>query len=176
MPRRSRRTLDILYPLFGYGSLTDISTLRISERITRQIKTDLAILHGWKLRNNKKSSSTHGYANIEKTNTTNYVFGKVIYVTEDELNHIDRREGVSTGHYDRIEINVSTKTNPNMKVYTYVATPESSSDVDLQTTEKYCNHIMKGLKNMEDSNKKKQLYKDDQYFNQVRQFYTSLLT
>jgi hypothetical protein len=141
--------------IFGYGSICDISTLRTNDRITRPIKktTKLAILYGYKLCLNKKSSKNNiAYANIIQTgNDSDCVYGIIVYLTKDEIKRLDFREGHPT-HYIRSKISVYSGTT-KIQVQTYISTPEHTSDCDLKISKAYCGYLCKGLLFMKSLNK-----------------------
>jgi len=168
--------------VFGYGSLCDLMTLRTDEKITRPLKetAKMGILPQYKIRLNKVAwNGKHSYCNIEYTgNDSDYVYGIILYLTKNELNAVNGREGYHAdgdpkNAYNRFKLPVLTPQGTE-KVYVYMANPAKTSQNDMITSKIYANHIIRGLHFMICMDKKYTFFRDKEYFNRMEKYYNKM--
>lgn len=105
-------------PYFAYGSNLDPN--RMKERIGRIPQSQLATLTGYQLAFNKRASSGGVYANIiEKPDQE--VWGVVYWCTKEEMEELDKYEGVTGGHYHRTDVHPRLEDGELVDAITYVA-------------------------------------------------------
>jgi len=122
---------------FAYGSNMNIS--RMVDRGITPKKSISFELQDYKLVMNKKSykNPSMGFANIiPKQNSI--VEGVLYTINRDDIKKLDKFEGYPK-HYNKNILKID-----NNEIYVYVANPKWESDVELNVTEKYKNHILKG--------------------------------
>jgi len=119
---------------FAYGSNLDMDRLR--ERIGEWQDDRRATLKGYRL-----SFDSRGKADIFEQRGER-VWGAVYKVSEAQLKILDRFEGLHSGVYKRVRVNVECngKTEPAI---TYVKVEKTSFH---PPDDEYLNHILKGLK------------------------------
>lgn len=158
----------MMHPIFGYGSLCDLSSLKEHDNIYRNVSTDvkMAKLKGYKIFLNKMASGgKFGHANIIKTNKYDYVYGIIIYLTDSELVKIDKRENC----YRRVQVIVDTIDGSLLQVETYIAFKECQSYYDLPITESYNTRLQAGLNYMRKNNANG--FYDIKYFDIYSKYY-----
>ena len=168
-----------MHAVFGYGSLCDLSTLRSNEKIYRPLKNtmNIGILYKYKIRLNKSAwTGKYSYCNIEYTgDDSDYVYGIILYLTQKELEAVNRREGYISDNnpensYHRHVRTVVTPTG-NEDVFVYIANPVQTSKADLEITPDYARHIITGLKFLETH----LFFKDRDYFTKMERYYRDLI-
>ena len=129
---------------FGYGS--NINCKRLSQRICKKVEGDLAILFDYKLVFNKKTSANdYAYANLER-NPSKFVYGLLYKLTLDELNRLDKDEGIDgiKPSYERKVVKVfDIENNKYIKAYSYIASDPRCLTNELKPSEKYLNYYKK---------------------------------
>jgi len=158
----------MMYPIFGYGSLCDLSSLKECDGICRDIKVDvkLAKINGYRICLNQIATcGKFGYANIIETcKKDDCVYGVVIYLTDEELTKIDKREKC----YERIKVDVITE-DGQLSAETYIAILDCQSENDMPITELYNMRLQTGLKYMKEMGKKG--FYDYEYFGNYSEYY-----
>jgi gamma-glutamylcyclotransferase len=126
---------------FAYGSNMDL--LRLRERAVLPRERRAAVLPGYRLSFNKRSTATigEGKANIMAT-VNESVEGILSEVTEEEMGKLDRCEGVPA-HYLRAIVVVKMKNGTEVDSVTYVANPSMVMD-GLKPTKEYLSHLLAG--------------------------------
>lgn len=131
-----------MFHYFGYGSNINLTSLRAKG--VDPLKSERAVLHGWKLAFNVKHWFRHegGMGNIlPAENNMNQVQGMLHLCEDEHLSSLDAVEAYGQG-YDRIEIEVETE-NGLVKATTYVGMP-GYLDNALLPTRRYLSIILKG--------------------------------
>lgn len=125
---------------FAYGSNMD--SHRLEERVGRSgIKWQKGKLTRYRLAFNKISSSGEGgYANIIQDNNGT-VYGVLYLLTEEELQKLDRCEGVPN-HYGRVTLPVETEESI-VRAVCYVAAEDKVRE-GLKPSRKYLEHLVRG--------------------------------
>jgi len=157
--------------IFGYGSLCDISTLKLNN-IYREVKTELGILHGYRVRTNKICKcGKHGYANVMESSDDN-VYGVIIYLYDDEIERVDDREGVEDPdgtQYTKNNVGILTEKGI-IETDMYVATPECTSEEDMMITPIYYGYLKQGLEYMKEKNSD---LMDESHLDELKEYYKS---
>ena len=120
--------------IFCYGSNMDQQRM-----IDRNVKFDKIIsgkLLNYELKFNKISKKQGAVANIEYKEGS--IVEGVLYNVED-LTILDKYEGVSSGHYNRILLNVE-----GVAAYVYICENPQYIKEGLKPTQEYLNHLLEG--------------------------------
>ena len=132
----------ILFSYFGYGSNTNLASLRAKGVVPRM--SERAVLRGWRLRFNVRHFFRHegGVANIEPTEESpDAVWGVVHLCDHEHLALLDAAEAYGHG-YDREEVLVKTD-HGERRAVTYVGMPTFLDD-SCRPTQRYLNILLKG--------------------------------
>jgi len=124
---------------FAYGSNMDSD--RLKKRIGRnRVEAKMGWLKGYALTFDKLADDGSGYANIQPVKTET-VYGVLYKLTEEELQKLDRYEGVPD-HYVRRCIEVETEAG-KVQAECYVAS-EGKTREGLKPRRDYLDHLIKG--------------------------------
>jgi len=107
---------DVWY--FAYGS-----NLSVARKVVRTGAISQAIpsrLHGYRLAFNKEAPGGRAYANVIP-DPSGEVWGVVYLCNHPAMMELDRYEGVATGHYERLPVEVATRSGERMQAVAYVA-------------------------------------------------------
>lgn len=127
---------------FAYGSNMDPA--RIKKRIGRAPVARPASLRGYELRFNKQVQCKPGigYANIvEAADKT--VCGVLYDLTKEELDSIDKCEGVHSGHYLPANVQVEIENGQPISAVTYIACADRVA-AGLLPERCYLDHLLAG--------------------------------
>ncbi|TDQ19479.1 AIG2 family protein [Algoriphagus boseongensis] len=131
-----------MFNYFGYGSNLNLTSLKAKGVIP--IKSEKAILKGWKLDFNVKHWFDHegGMGNIiESSNSRDCVEGVLHTCPDEHLHSLDLLEAYGIG-YDRIVVEVTTQSGSE-KAWVYTGLPPYLKN-GLLPTRRYLNIILKG--------------------------------
>jgi len=109
---------DTWYFAYGSNLLTDQKGRRTG-MIRQAMRCRLV---GWRFAFNKQSDNGSVYANIVPDENAE-VWGVIYRCNPQALVQMDVYEGVSSGHYSRVAINVVTDDGNDIEAVTYVAGP-----------------------------------------------------
>lgn len=127
---------------FAYGFNLDQKNL--CKRIGRKIKSNFAILPGYKLLFNVRSKfNDKSFANIEPSKN-DMVLGAIYTLTEKELLILDRYEDVDLGVYSRIKVDVLVD-SVSFRCWTYICEDEYWMTDELGPTSEYLNKIIESI-------------------------------
>ncbi|RPF49470.1 cation transport regulator ChaC [Thermodesulfitimonas autotrophica] len=127
---------------FAYGSNMDAE--RMKKRVGRLPDRIPGALRNWRLEFNKASKNIPavGFANIVPC-LGKIVEGVLYLLSEEELQELDRYEGVSH-HYKRHQVSVERRdTGEVVAAVTYVANPNKVRD-GLKPTREYIGYLLSG--------------------------------
>ncbi len=129
---------------FAFGS--NMSSKRIKDRIGRFPERVPGLLNDFKLVFNKKAgrnADAEGYASVVPA-AGSKVEGILYQLTDDEFKVLNRYEGVSSGHYQRDNVEViRTDNNERVDAIIYVACARYVSD-KLKPSREYLNYLLEG--------------------------------
>lgn len=139
----SRKFLDVnenLNLYFAYGS--NMSLRQMKERAGKDYSPVRGILKGYALVFNKVNIaiSGAGFANVEPKENSQ-VEGLVYELNKEELEIIDKYEGVKSGHYYRAELNIEFQSGETKKCAVYLACPGKIRN-GLKPSRKYLETIL----------------------------------
>lgn len=137
---------------FAYGS--NMPTARIRARCPSAVAMGVAELRGYELRWHKISNDGSGKADIVISEAAGAsVFGVLYEISADDKAALDSAEGLGQG-YDEVEVVVyhkgvattvtaykATKTNPNLKPYTWYKALAAFGARELELPDPYIAHI-----------------------------------
>jgi len=103
---------------FAYGS--NLSKHQKMDRTGPIREARRARLGGYRIAFNKRGSDGTGKANIVP-DPRGTVWGVVYRCNPDALSAMDKREGVSAGHYVRMNVSVAVHDDEDLSAITYVA-------------------------------------------------------
>jgi len=127
---------------FAYGFNLDQKNL--CKRIGRKIKSNFAILPGYKLLFNVRSKlNDKSFANIEPSKN-DMVLGAMYRLTEEELVTLDTYEDVDLGVYRRMNVDVLVDSFP-VRCWTYICEDEYWITDNLRPTSEYVDTIVESL-------------------------------
>lgn len=127
---------------FAYGS--NLLTEQKVERTGPIRECKRARLDGYRLTFNKRGDDDTGKANIVP-DASSSVWGVVYRCNDAALLKMDKREGVSGGHYKRTTIRVRLDGESELEVITYVA-GDSFIDDSCSPMRSYLNRIIDGAR------------------------------
>ena len=107
---------DLWY--FAYGSNLFID--QKEQRTGRIRQADLCRLPGFRFAFNKRGSNGQIYANIVPDDAAE-IWGVIYLCDPKAIREMDRFEGVSSGHYERISVTVESESGEKVEAITYVA-------------------------------------------------------
>jgi hypothetical protein len=126
---------------FAYGFNLDQKNL--CKRIGRKIKSNFAILPGYKILFNVRSKfNDKSFANIEASKD-DMVLGALYRLSEKEMKILDEYEDVDLGSYRRIKVDVLS--DSVVKCWTYICDDEYWLTEDLEPTSEYLNIIFSSI-------------------------------
>lgn len=136
---------------FAYGSNMDVAQMLTREAPFTQIKKGR--VYGQRLVFNKIADRYpgYGYANIVPEHGFD-VMGVLYEVNESGLMKLDEKEGVSSNHYFRSQIEVLLDDGSSIEAVVYLAHPSRVKD-GLFPTHSYMEHLYKGLDILGDEGK-----------------------
>ena len=124
---------------FAYGS--NMSLLRLRERVASAERVGVFVLKEHQLRFHKISNDGSGKCDAFQTNNTgDMVVGALFEINEDEKGALDRAESLGDG-YDEKVVKVQSDSGETFAAFTYYATKIDSS---LQPYSWYLNHVVIG--------------------------------
>ncbi len=130
---------EILY--FAYGSNLDPE--RMKQRIGRIPTSQRARLPNYRLAFNKRASGDAGvYANIVQE-TDREDWGVIYRCTHEEMDVLDKCEGVASGHYRRHYVSVELEDGEIVNAITYVA-GDAYICKEGSPSQEYLRHIVTG--------------------------------
>lgn len=115
---------------------------QLEERIGRPVPGTVGLLRDHELVFNKLGTQQTGYANI-RPREGDRVYGVLYPLTEQELERLDRKEGVP-GHYRRQTVVVETDAGP-MKAVCYVAASDKVCEC-LKPSKDYLRSLVEGAR------------------------------
>ncbi len=115
-----------LHYYFAYGS--NMNEVRLRCRVGDFPNQVAAQLAGYSLRFNKaaKNKAGIGYANIIPARS-GIVEGVLYHLTEEQIKQLDVLEGVESGHYSRLAVEVAVNGSPKAAI-TYIACKKYVAD------------------------------------------------
>lgn len=136
--------------IFNFGSN---NPQRLKERLGRTIPLDSIVkakILGYKrhFTNSKHSRDKGGVATLIPSTISDDVLGYVTYLTENELQILDKFEGVSTGKYERKQFQVLIYNQSSVRklnVIAYVMTDAFMKNKTigyLQPSDEYLRHVL----------------------------------
>lgn len=126
---------------FAYGS--NMSLLRLQERVPSAVKIGLFILKEHQLRFHKRSKDGSGKCDAFHTNITgDAVIGALFEINKGEKGALDRAEGLGYGYAEKF-VNVQNHSGESFEAFTYYAIKTDSS---LKPYSWYLNHVVIGAK------------------------------
>jgi len=130
------------YWYFAYGSNLDIE--RMATRSVEVYESVRCRLPGYRLVFNKKSSIVPGrtFANVIP-DRNHEVWGVAYRCSAAAIESLDRFEGVSEGHYQRIPIDVLIEDGTSLNTQIYIACADFIADYGIPTDD-YINLIIAG--------------------------------
>lgn len=131
---------DLWY--FAYGSNLDLERKQRRSGAIRE--SHLATLSGYRLAFNKKGSNGDVYANLF-ADSTEETLGVIYRCTSETFEALDHYEGVSTGHYQQVEVQVRTFDGKNVSAIAYVARPEVVVS-ETKPSDEYFGYIVRGAR------------------------------
>ena len=124
---------------FAYGS--NMSSLRLQDRVSSARVIKIAKLYGHKLAFHKKSTDGSSKCDIAKTSNNNDTVWGVLYnISTHELPALDQVEGLGHG-YEKKDIEITDERGTLINAFTYYAT---SIDESLIPFDWYKNHVLIG--------------------------------
>jgi len=131
---------EILY--FAYGSNLDLK--RIKQRMGKIPPFQRARLPGYRLAFNKRASGGGVYANIVRE-AREEVWGVIYQCTHQEIEVLDRYEGVAGGHYRQVCVDVELENSEVVGAITYVA-GDAFVCPEGRPSQEYLRHIVDGAR------------------------------
>jgi hypothetical protein len=124
---------------FAYGS--NMSLLRLQERVPSAVRIGLFFLKEHQLRFHKASKDGSGKCDAHQTNNIgDEVIGALFDINEDEKVHLDRAEGL--GHdYDEKVVMVLSDSGEAFEALIYYAI---DTDLSIKPYSWYLNHVVTG--------------------------------
>jgi len=124
---------------FAYGS--NMSFLRLQERVPSAVIIGAFLLKGHQLRFHKTSKDGSGKCDAYKTNSKDdVVIGALFEINENEKVHLDRAEDLGCGYDEKI-VNVQNSSGEAFEALTYYAI---KMDPSLKPYFWYLNHVVTG--------------------------------
>lgn len=118
----AKRFASKVVPLFSYGSN---GPEHLSKTLGRPMRTEGAFLEGAKRKYVGYSERWKGGVATLAPQPDQRVLGLVAWVTQDDLDRLDRIEGIRQHEYTRIEVRATLKDGEELNAYAYVATSET---------------------------------------------------
>lgn len=131
---------DLWY--FAYGS--NLDPARKQGRTGAIRESHLALLSGYRLAFNKKGSNGDVYANLF-ADPTEETLGVIYRCASETLETLDHYEGVSTGHYQQVEVQVQRLDGQTLTAIAYVARPEVVVS-ETKPSDEYFGYIRRGAR------------------------------
>lgn len=104
----------------------------------------MATLSGYRIAFNKKGSNGDVYANLF-ADSTEETLGVIYRCASETFEALDHYEGVSTGHYQQVDVQVRTFDGNNVSAIAYVARPEVVVS-ESKPSDEYFGYIMRGAR------------------------------
>lgn len=129
---------------FAYGS--NMSLLRIRERVPSAKKLSVVTLKGHQLRFNMSGSDGSGKCDVFQTNNNkDNVIGALFEIDENEKGILDQAENLGVG-YDEKLVCVQSNSGEIFEAFLYYAI---KIDISLKPYSWYLNHVIMGAKEAE---------------------------
>ena len=125
---------------FAYGS--NMSCKRLQKRVSTAKSKGKAVLRSHRLEFHKVSKDGSGKCDIEPSNKSDVVCGRLYHIDDGEKKHLDYYEGLGYG-YDKKCVSVELDSGQTVRAMTYYATKK---DCTLKPYTWYIKHILIGAK------------------------------
>lgn len=114
---------------FAYGSNMLEERLHSSDRVPSAIFQTIGRVSGYRLLFNKKSTDNSGKCNIVKTiSAEDIVYGVVFEIPLDQLESLDKAEGVNNGYHHEYRLPVRLNDGTIIEMLAYVADSNAIDD------------------------------------------------